>query len=214
MHLNKPRLFAVVGLLATLSSAPAFTVKRNVNAANQPVEQVVIFDQNAGHEHIHLVPKGKNCAMGYAENGAIEIKFTGSTEALPEIRWTPGEGRPAQFNAHDYTYVILRCQWSGSQTRTFPNGRTVEQKPDNPWFTTMLLDAEGVRTSALNLASISETEAVPWEMTTMKIPMSLFLQTAFNDPTQLEAIAFKVGGTHSYNERDYTFTIEKIALAN
>jgi len=214
MQLTRPLIFASAALLAMLSNATAFTVKRNVNAADQPKEEIVLFDKNAGHEHIKLIPNGKECSIDFAEDGAIQIKFTGNTEALPEIRWTPGEGRPAQFSAHDYTYVIMRCQWSGSQTRTFPNGRTVEQKPDNPWFTTMLLDAEGVRTSALNLASISETESMPWEMTTMKIPMSLFLQTAFNDPTQLEAIAFKVGGTHSYNERSYTFTIEKIALAN
>lgn len=209
-----PFLWALGALLLTSHSASAFTVKRNVNAAEPPQEQVVIFDKAAGHDHLKLIANGADCTMGYAEDGAIQIRIQGNGEVSPEIRWEPSAERPASFSAKDYNYVILRCQWSGQQVRTFDNGRTQEQKPTNPWFTITLLDKNGERTSSLNVASISGQESVPYEMTTMKIPMALFLQTAYNDPSTLQAIAFKLGSTHSYNERDYTFTIEKIALAN
>lgn len=214
MPLSSHRFFLAIIVLCAASTLSAFTVKRNVNDPTPPKEEVVIFDKDASHDHIELIPNGKECRMDFAEDGAIQIHLDGNAEANPEIRWEAGENLPSTFNAHDYNYVILRCQWSGQQTRTFPNGRTREEQPDNPWFTTTLLDTEGVRTSGLNIASITGNEAVPREMVTLKIPMALFLQTAFNDPTQLEAVAFKMGKTHDYNQRDYTFTIERIALAN
>lgn len=215
MRMLTTTLTAAVAIAVLTSSAAGqgFTVKRNVNAAAPPVIERVIFDKDAGHEHIKLVPDG-GATMTFAEDGAIRIHFTGNREGLPEIRWKPGDGLPATFNAHDYNYVIMRCQWSGKQVRTFPTGRTREYSPDNPWFTTMLYDSDGVRTSALNVAVLTGTDAMPHEMVTLKIPMSLFLQTTFNDPTQLEAVVFKMGGSHDYIDRDYTFTIEQIALAN
>lgn len=211
MSARIPTLLAMA-LLSALSAG--FTVKRNVNAAEPPVDAIVLFDKNASHSHLELLPNGVNCTAEFTESGDIEIRFTRNTEANPEIRWTPGDGLPKTFDANDYQYLILRCQFSGTQTRTFDNGRQVEQEVDNPWMITTLLDTEGVPTSSLNIASLTGTDAVPREMVTLKIPMSLFLQTAYNNPTQIEAVAFKIGKTHDYNDRNYTLTIERIALAN
>ncbi|WP_309396765.1 hypothetical protein [Cerasicoccus maritimus] len=212
MPLSIPRFTILSFVLCALTSVSAFTVKRNVNAAEPPQDAVVIFDKTTSHDNLQLEPNGKNCTIDFAADGALQIHFKSNTEANPEIRWTGGI--PETLDLTDYQYVVMRCQWTGSQTRTFPNGRTREEEPANPWFVTMMLDTEGVRTAGLNVAVITGKDSVPREMTTLKIPVALYLQGAFNDTSKIEAVAFKMGGTHSYYDRNYTFIIEKISLAN
>ena len=102
----------------------------------------------------------------------------------------------------------------GDIARTFPNGKKSSSRQGNLWFPITLHDTAGVRTSQVNPANLMKDGNTPADVVTLNIPMMLFTNGAFNDPTKIRSIVFPWGKTHDYNDRNIRLVIEKIALAD
>lgn len=212
-----PRRTTAATLLATLAlCAPvaAFTVVKNVNSGEPPVEKVVIFDKDKPHDHVNIADPEGHAEMAFTDDGAIEAKITGNAAVQPTITWTPRGDLGETFDATEYDFMIVRMALEGDIERTFDNGRTSRSRPDNLWFVIELYDTEGTRCGGFNLTVVTEDGKTPAEMTTLRIPMVLFVKTSWGDPTKIKNVAFKWGKTHDYNNRDCRLVVERVVLAD
>lgn len=198
-------------LFAASQCLGSFVVTKNVNAPAGNQEEIILFDKSAGINHLVLDANGEEYTMEIDGNGDFVLHIENRQKVQPALKWKATSGLPETIDASDYLYIDIRGQLQGKLYRTLNNGRVIEQDPDNPWFITLLLDESGAHSSGINFAVISEDKKTPREMTDIKLPMSLYTQAAYNDTSKINAIAFRMpgGGT---NKRDYTFTVERIAL--
>ena len=201
-------------LFVSCMTASAFNVVKNVNDGRPPEEKVVIFEKGKPAEHIVLEDRVGTCKTGFTTDGAIEFVITGNMPIQPTISWKAGAGIPESFNPNDYNFLILRCAVEGDIKRTFDNGKVTASRADDLWLGVTFYDAANVRSGVAGLAPISPDKKTPKDMVTLTIPMSLFINGAFNDITKITSIGFPWNKTHDYNNRDLRIVVEKITLAN
>lgn len=214
-------LMACVGLSVLLMSAGyggdwhSFTVTRNVNSKEAPVEKVVIFAKGGKHDHIVLSDPHGVSTLGFTGDGAIEAKLTGNKETRPSVSWKAGEGRPESIDPTKYNYLIIRFALEGEIKRTWPDGRVTRSRPGNLWGSFAMYDKEGQRTVPVNPATLTEDQNTPKEIVTVRIPTVLFTRGATNDVNNITSIAFMWGSTHAYNDREgMRLVIERISFAD
>lgn len=200
-------------ITACITAANAdFTVRRNLNDGKPREAAFVLFEKGGGTKHLQLAANGKTTEMGISEDGSLVIDITEHSESTPTITWKATDSIPPKLNASDYAGVLIRYKFEGTQAVTWKGKKGPPRKISNPWLIFMLYDDKGERTSAINLAYMQPNDSLPTEMQDVFIPMSLFIQNAYNDLSSLTALGFKLPGTRSTRERDFRITIERIAL--
>lgn len=200
-------------LLCLLLAALAwpFEVTKNVNSGAAPVERVLIFDKAGPHGHVQF-SDGPECLMTFAEDGSIVSRIIGHGDIKPQVRWQVGDGRPATFDVHAYSYLVITCRLEG-QIKNTREGKVSETRPDNLWLAACLFNVAGERVGGVGLADLCEDGRTPDRMTVLKIPLMLF-HKAPNDTAHISGIGFSWGKTHDYTNRDFRLVIDRVSLAD
>lgn len=205
-------LLAASAFLMPAVPAPAFTVVRNVNSGQPPVEKVVIFEKGKPADHLKLESTASG-RTALTADGAIESVITGSDAVKIMIRWTPRGDLKAGFDTSAYTCLVITCRLEGAVKESQPNGKVVEKRPDNLWFGPTLFNAAGEAVGSANFADAVEDGKTPAETTTIRIPMVAFTFWGL-DSHDVRAIGFTWGKTRANSNRDFRLVIDKIALAD
>lgn len=215
-RLRRPRVaiaFAAIFCALVVAPAGAFTVIRNVNTGNPPVEKIVIFDKSRGSANA-VTFKVDNAPTSINASGAIESVITGNKKLDIQINWKPSATVPESFDATQYNYLMLTCHMEGVTHKTDPYSGKVGDLPNgNLYFTAELRDANDQNVGYANLADATEDAKTPMTATELHIPMILFWKFSPNDVHHVKSVAFVWGDTHPELNRDYHFIIDKIALA-
>ena len=207
-------LLAFSCLLATNFPAAAFTVIKNVNTGQPPVEKLVIFYKTRGAANkIVLVSNGAPIALN--ADGAIQIDIMGNAKASPEINWKPDGALGETFDATQYNFLMLTCHMEGKTVSTDPISGKTRDLPakGNMYYAAVLKDKDDQSVGYANLADVSEDGNTPLTATVLPIPMVLFWKGSPADPHHVKGIAFPWGTTHPEMSRDLHIIIDKIALA-
>lgn len=205
-------LIRIAALLAALLAVlPAFEVTKNINDGRPPVEKAVLFAKGATAPHITLTATG--CAMAFADDGAIAARITGRAALAARIAWRPGEGRPAFFTADGHTYLLLTCRVEGRIKETGAKGQVTEKRPDNLWFAVSMYNAAGERVGAVSLADVTEDAKTPAATVVLRIPLVLVANAPLDD-RRITAIGADWNAAHANQDRDFTWVIDRIALAD
>ncbi len=205
-------LLAAAACLSPGATAAGFTVVKNVNSGQSPVEKVVIFEKGKPTDHLTL----ESTASGKTEftaDGALESRITGHDDVKIMIRWKPRGELKASFDAAAYTYLVMTCRLEGAVKETQPNGKIVEKRPDNLWMGPSLFNAKGEAVGSANFADATEDGKTPAQTTTIRIPMVAFTFWGL-DSHDVQAIGFTWSKTRSNSARDFRLVIDKIALAD
>ncbi len=205
-----------LGLLSSVMLAGAlhaFTVEKNVNSGEPPVEKRVLFTKGQA-DSVTIEDKTGNTKTSFTDDGAIQVLITGSGAIEPTITFKDDKGKPITFDATKHQYLLVRMKLEGDIKRTFPNGKVTASRPDNLWMALRVVDANGNMCGAVNIASVTDDEKTPSEMTTLKVPMLLVRGYADADSTQAAGVRFLFAKTHDYNNRDFRLIVEHIAVAD
>jgi hypothetical protein len=204
----------VAALLATASQVSAFTVIKNVNTGQPPVEKLVIFDKTRGAAN-KVVLVGNGAPIAINADGAIQIDIVGNAEAKPEINWKADGALGETFDSTQYNFLLLTCHIEGKSVKTDPiTGKTQDMPAKgNMYYAAVLHDKDGQGVGYANLADVSEDGTTPLTAVTLPMPMNLFYKGSPNDIHHIKGIAFPWGTTHPEISRDYHIIIDKIALA-
>lgn len=197
-------------LAATLLTSPlfAFTVTKNVNTGELPVDKLVIFQKGQSADKITFFDNA-NCKMSLLPDGTVESRITGGGEVKC------GFTLPQPFNTKDYAYLVITCRLEGTTKMTGANGKTSDQpRADNLWFSATFFDAKGSPVGGANLADGSPGGKTPDKTVTIVLPMMLFTYFGDHDTSQVQGIGFSWPKTRANISRDFHFIIEKVALAN
>jgi hypothetical protein len=194
--------------------ANAFTVIKNVNTGNPPIEKIVIFDKARGAAN-KVVLVANDGAIALNADGAIQIDIIGNAKASPEINWKPDGALGETFDATQYNFLMLTCHMEGKTVQTDPiSGKTRElPAKGNMYYAAVLRDKDGQGVGYANLADVSEDGNTPLTVVTLPMPMVLFYKGSPNDIHHIKGIAFPWGTTHPDMSRDLHIIIDKIALA-
>ncbi|PTX99736.1 hypothetical protein DB346_18120 [Verrucomicrobia bacterium LW23] len=207
-------LFAAWAGPAVVGTAHAFRVVKDVNSGKPWQQEVVIFEKGKPHDHLELVDANESAQFSYAEDGALVIRITGSKAIKPTIRWKPGGpgNLPESFDAKAFTAVVITGKLTGAAKVTHPNGKVMDNRPDNLWFGPSLVNHKGERVGYSNLADATEDEKTPTETTTMVLPTMLFHALSTNDASAIKGILWPWDATRANTSRDFTLVIDKIAF--
>ena len=201
-------------LVASGLSAQAFTVIKNVNTGNPPVEKLVIFDKTKGAANkVTFVQTEMPTAIN--ADGAIQIDITGNVKSESEINWQPQGNLEKTFDATKYNFLMLTCHMEGKTVQTdLISGKTRDMPAGgNMYFSAVLRDTNGQNVGWANLADVAEDGKTPIATVTLAIPMILYWKGAANDAHHIKGIVFPMGTTHDGFDRQLHFIIDKIALA-
>ena len=103
----------ILAAIGCASFASAFTVIKNVNTGQPPVEKAVIFDKARGTANkVTFVQTGMPTAIN--ADGAIKIDIMGNVKSESEINWQP-QGDPRED---------LRCHQIQLPHDHLPHGRS------------------------------------------------------------------------------------------
>ena len=196
-------------LLACAAHGAGFTVIKNVNSGEAPVDKLVIHGQGQIEDRVRLRGEG---VTPLVEDGAIVAPIRGHEGWTVHVQWEGG-GLPDTVDLHDYTYLVLRIGYPGTVSRTW-NERANVIRRGNLWFTMAVLDKAGERGPGVNPATLTEDGRTPDGVVTLLVPTVLFTRHAYNDPSSTDALAFFVPNTRSNIDRDMNLVIEKISLAD
>jgi hypothetical protein len=204
-------LLPALGAILLLPPASAFTVIKNVNTGQPPVEKLVIFDKTKGAA-TPVTFTSDNCTTELAADGAIQCDITGNKKMRVEINWKPRPDLPATFDATQYNFLLLTCRMEGVVHTTDVNGKSRDLPRGNLYFSAELVDKDGQNVGYANLADVTEDEKTPATTVTLDIPMVLFVKGSPNDAAHIRGLAFAWGDTHPEQNRDFHLVIDKIAL--
>lgn len=206
---------ALLGLLVVAFPARAFTVIKNVNTGNPPVEKAVIFDKTRGAANkVSFVQTDMPTAIN--ADGAIQIDIAGNVKSESEINWQPQGNLDKTFDATKYNFLIITCHMEGVTHKTDLISKKVSDMPagGNMYFSAVLRDSNGQNVGWANLADVAEDGKTPIATVTLAIPMVLYWKGSPNDAHHVRGIVFPMGTTHDGFNRDLHFIIDKIALAD
>lgn len=214
----RPFRLATAAAILTLSlvsafTAQAFTVTKDVNSGQAPVEKVVIFEKGQARDLLTFSDTPE-CKLAYTDDGSIESRITGNRAFQFNIGWKPRPGVPEALNFDDYDCVVLTCRMEGTLKVTAPNGKVDEKRGDNLWFPASLFDAAGKRVGMANLADATKDGRTPAQTTTLVIPKVLFtFWPQEGDPKKITSVGGEWNEARSNQQRDFRLVIDKIAFA-
>jgi hypothetical protein len=207
-------LLVALCILGTNIPASAFTVIKNVNTGQPPVEKLVIFDKARGAAN-KVVLVGNDAPIAINADGAIQIDILGNAKASPEINWKPDGALGETFDATQYNFLMLTCHMEGKTVSTDPISGKTRDLPakGNMYYAAVLRDKDDQGVGYANLADVSEDGNTPLTSVTLPIPMVLFYKGSPNDIHHIKGIAFPWGTTHPEMSRELHIVIDRIALA-
>jgi hypothetical protein len=204
-------LAGIFAILLPLSQAVAFTAVKNVNDGHPLVDKVLLFEKGKPAENL-VLESTESCKTVIASDGSIESHIVGSDAVKVTIRWKPAGELKETFDAANYGYLVLTCRLEGSNKSTQPNGKVVEQRPDNLWFGPTLIDDKGETVGGASMADVAADKKTPSQTVTLKFPMVLFTVWG-KDASHIRAIGFVWDKTRPSVSREFRLVIDKISLA-
>jgi hypothetical protein len=197
--------------LLLTSVAWSFEVTKNVNSGAAPVDKALSFDKMRPHEHVQW-SDGPGFRITFSENDSIVSRIIGHGDVKPQVRWQPGDGRPASFDVRAYGYLMITCRLEG-QIKTTRDGKISESRPDNLWLVAFLFKSAQERVGSVGLADLCPDGRTPDKTTELKIPLML-LHKAQNDSTRIVGVGFTWSSTRENTDRDFRLVIDRISLAD
>jgi len=204
-------LAGIFAILLPLSHAAAFTVVKNVNDGHALVDKVVLFEKGNPADNL-IFESTESCKTAIGADGSIESRIVGSDAVKVTIRWKPAGELKETFDAAHYGYLVLTCRLEGNSKSPQPNGKVVEQRPDNLWFGPSLINDKGETVGGANMADVAADKKTPSQTVTLKFPMVLFTVWG-KDASRIQAIGFAWTKTRPSVSRDFRLVIDKISLA-
>jgi hypothetical protein len=162
-------LFSLMGALLCLQPSSGFTVIKNVNTGQPPVEKVVIFDKTKGGA-TPVTFVSKNCTPALAADGAIQCDITGNQKMSLQINWKPRADLPATFDATQYNFLLLTCRMEGVIHRADPNGKIADLPRGDLYFVATLVDPKDQNVGYCDLANLADDGKTPATTVTLNIP--------------------------------------------
>ncbi|XHR28889.1 MAG: hypothetical protein ACFUZC_23615 [Chthoniobacteraceae bacterium] len=204
-------LAGVCAVLLPLSHAAAFTAIKNVNDGHALVDKVVLFEKGKPADHL-VFESTESCKTAISAEGAIESRIVGSDAVKVTIHWKPAGELTETLDATKYGYLLLTCRLEGCSKSTQPDGKVVEQRPDNLWIGPSLINDKGETVGGANMADVAADKKTPSQTVTLKFPMVLFTVWG-KDVSRIQAIGFIWGKNRPTVSRDFRLVIDKISLA-
>jgi len=199
------------------ADALAFTVTRNVNSGKPPTDLLVVFDKTAKDaKSFKPTDRNGNAEFSFADDGALQIKI--ATREPSEILLPfpePFDIRKANFILLTYK---LEGQWRQAWQGNFGPWASHKERPRKTWWGIFTTDTAGIRsTEGTGFDTSSPDGHPPTEMKTVRLPATIFAkrpnEDSGADPAQTSALLFLIGGIRDFEEREYTITIDRIAVA-
>ena len=190
----------------------ALNVLLDVNSGKPPKEIMVVFDKTAKDaKSFKPTDRKGNAKFSFADDGALQIKITrlGSELVFP----FPQEIDIAKASLVLFTTKLegqFRNSWQGNW------GPWTPYTGSKMWWAAFVLDADGQRSAGYaNFDAVSPDGFSPAETTTIRIPAMFFTRQAegFGDPARTAALMLAIGEQRDTHEREYTITIDRIAIA-